>query len=513
MMSEAFHAQWAHFPNYFAHHVVLTVAALAIGILLSLPLAALALRRPALAPPLLGLSSIIQTVPGLALLALMVPLLGRIGVVPALVALVLYSMLPILRNAITGANEVDPNVLEAAQGIGMTDRQILLRVQLPLALPVLVAGIRTAAVWTVGMATLSTPVGATSLGNFIFSGLQTQNTVAVLMGCFGAAVLAIALDGLIHLGEWAAVRRSARWAWISVGLLTISVGLACLPIFAAGFGDSKRPRATVGAKTFTEQYILAELIAIQLRQAGFDVTLRGGLGSTVAFNALSNGDLDVYVDYSGTIWANYMKRTEPASSEGVLEASRKWLADEAGIRLLGPLGFENAYAIAMHSEAARSMGISDLSDLAKQSPHLALGGDYEFFDRPEWRAVEAAYGLKFREQRSFDSALMYGAVAKGHVDAISAFSSDGRIAAYDLVVLDDPLEAFPPYDAVILLSDQAAQNPRFTEALGPLVEAISNSRMREANRRVDLDGASVEAAAAELASEMDAHLNPSAPAR
>ena len=174
MTVEAFHAQWAHFPNYFAHHVLLTIAALVIGILLSLPLAALALRRPTLAPSLLGLSSIIQTVPGLALLALMVPLLGRIGVVPALVALVLYSMPPILRNAITGANEVDPNVLEAARGIGMTDRQILLRVQLPLALPVLVAGIRTAAVWTVGMATLSTPVGATSLGNFIFSGFRNN---------------------------------------------------------------------------------------------------------------------------------------------------------------------------------------------------------------------------------------------------------------------------------------------------------------------------------------------------
>ena len=159
------------------------------------------------------------------------------------------------------------------------------------------------------------------------------------------------------------------------------------------------------------------------------------------------------------------------------------------------------------------MGISDLSDLAEQGPQLALGGDYEFFARPEWRAVETAYGLKFREQRSFDSALMYGAVAKGHVDAISAFSSDGRIAAYDLVVLDDPLEAFPPYDAVILLSDQAAQNPRFAEALRPLVEAISNSRMREANRRVDLDGASVEAAAAELASEIGTRMRPPAPAR
>ena len=508
-MGEAFQAQWAHFPNYFAHHVLLTVGALAIGILLSLPLAALALRRPALAPPLLGLSSIIQTIPGLALLALMVPLLGRIGVVPALVALVLYSMLPILRNAVTGANEVDPNVLEAARGIGMTDQQILVRVQLPLALPVLVAGIRTAAVWTVGMATLSTPVGATSLGNFIFSGLQTQNTVAVLMGCFGAAVLAIALDGLIRLGEWAAVRRSARLAWTSIGLLTISIGLACLPILAAGFGDSNRPRAIVGAKTFTEQYILAELIATKLRQAGFDVTLREGLGSTVAFNALSTGELDVYVDYSGTIWANYMKRLEPASSQVVLEASRQWLADEAQIQLLGPLGFENAYAIAMRSQMARSLGISDLSDLAEQAPQLALGGDYEFFARPEWRDVESSYGLRFREQRSFDSALMYSAVAKGHVDAISAFSSDGRIAAYDLIVLDDPLEAFPPYDAVVLLSDQASQNRRLVEALRPLIGSISDSRMREANRRVDLEGASIEAAAAELSSEIAPQAKPS----
>ena len=502
-MWEAFRAQWIHFPDYFSHHVLLTVGALAIGLLLSLPLAALAVRRPTLAPPLLGTSSIIQTIPGLALLALMVPLLGRIGVVPALVALVLYSMLPILRNAVTGANEVDPNVLEAARGIGMTDQQILVRVQLPLALPVLVAGIRTAAVWTVGMATLSTPVGATSLGNFIFSGLQTQNTAAVLLGCLGAAVLAIALDGLIRLGELAAARRDARLAWISIALLAVSITLASWPTWAHYGQRGDRPRAIVGAKTFTEQYILADLIATKLREAGFDVTLREGLGSTVAFNALASNELDVYVDYSGTIWAHYMKRNDPASAEVVLEESARWLDDEAEISLLGPLGFENAYAIAMPTQKIQSLGITNLSDLTQHAPELSIGGDYEFFHRPEWKAVESAYDLRFREQRSFDSTLMYGAAADGHVDAISAFSTDGRIAAFDLVVLEDPLGAFPPYDAVLLLSPNASENQRLVSALNPLVEAINGAQMREANRKVDLEGASISDAAASLAAEIE----------
>ena len=492
-------SQLVHLPGYFANHVLLTVGALAIGIVLSLPLAGLAVRRPGLAGPLLGVASVVQTIPGLALLALMVPLLGRIGVAPALLALVLYSMLPVLRNAVTGALEVDADVLEAARGIGMTDGQILLRVQLPLAAPVIVAGVRTAAVWTVGMATLSTPVGATSLGNFIFSGLQTQNMAAVLLGCAGAAVLAISLDGLIRLGELAAERRDAALGWTSAALFVAAVGLASTPLVAGTFRGGERPRVVVGAKTFTEQYILADLVAERLRAAGFAVDVRDGLGSTVVFEALASGEIDVYVDYSGTIWANHMKREDTPSADSVLEQMKGWLAEHHGIASLGSLGFENAYALAMRRDRAETLGIEDLSGLARRAPDLSIGGDYEFFARPEWIAVRDRYGLAFESERSFDSTLMYTAVVEGHVDAISAFSSDGRIAAFDLLVLDDPLNAFPPYDAVLLLSEQTARRDDVVAALAPLVGAIDDDLMRNANKRVDLEGRPIAEASREIA--------------
>jgi osmoprotectant transport system permease protein len=446
---------------------------------------------------MLGVASVVQTIPGLALLALMVPLLGRIGVVPALVALVLYSMLPVLRNAVTGALEVDPDVIEAARGIGMTEGQILMRVRFPLAAPVIVAGVRTAAVWTVGMATLSTPVGATSLGNYIFSGLQTQNTEAVLLGCAGAAVLAISLDGLIRLGELAAQRRDARLGVVSIALFVLAVGLSLSPILAAA--PSGRPRVRLGAKTFTEQYILVELAADRLRDAGFEVEIRDGLGSTVVFEALASDEIDAYVDYTGTIWANHMQRSDAPTAEVVLAEMARWLEERYGIRTLGALGFENAYALAMTRKRAAELGIETLRDLAERSPELSIGGDYEFFARPEWIAVRDRYDMRFREERSFDSTLMYTAVAEGHVDAISAFSTDGRIPAFDLVVLEDPLDAFPPYDAVLLLSPSAAERPDLVAALEPLVGAIGDETMREANRRVDLDGASVAEVGRDLA--------------
>ncbi|MCA9504084.1 MAG: ABC transporter permease subunit [Spirochaetaceae bacterium] len=490
MNAEQLSNQLAHFPVYFAHHVLLTVAALLLGIVFSLPLAGWAIRRPAFAAPMLGIASVVQTIPGLALLALMVPLLGRIGVVPALLALVLYSMLPVLRNAVTGALGVDPDVIEAARGIGMTDSQILLRVRFPLATPVIVAGIRTAAVWTVGMATLSTPVGATSLGNYIFSGLQTQNTVAILLGCSGAAVLAIVLDGLIRLAELSALRRDARLAALSLTLFVAGVALALAPLVAETLSHANRPRVVVGAKTFTEQYILAALIADRLEAAGFEVGIRDGLGSTVIFDALRNDEIDVYVDYSGTIWANHLGRTETRPSDVVLDEIRGWLRREHGIVTLGALGFENAYAIAMTRERAAELSIETLSDLAARSPELSIGGDYEFFARPEWLAVRGRYAMQFREERSFDSTLMYAAVSQGHVDAISAFSTDGRIPAYGLVVLDDPLSVLPPYDAVLLLSASAARRPSLVAALEPLLGQIDDETMREANRSVDLDGRS-----------------------
>lgn len=497
-MSENLSEQLSLLPDYLSHHLALSLSALIIGIVVCLPLAVMATRIKKMQWPILTFASVMQTIPGIALLALMVPLLGQIGFLPALIALFLYSLLPILRNTVTGILDVDETLTEAARGIGMTSMQSLLRVELPLASPVIIAGIRTATVWVVGAATLSTPVGATSLGNFIFSGLQTQNQTAVLVGCLAAALLAIILDQLIRLFELAASRRSRALALTAgAGLLALIVGgLSPLALKAAGV--DKRPKVVIGAKTFTEQYILAELISELLDQAGFQSELKSGMGSTILFQALAKNEVDCYIDYSGTIWANHMKRADVIPSDSLLKLMTEWLREKHNITCQGALGFNNTYALALPEKFAAEKNIVTVGDLAPFSAQLVIGSDYEFFARPEWKSLRDLYGLNFADKKSMDHSLMYAAVAENQVDVIAAYSTDGHIAAYNLVVLQDPKQALPPYDAVLLLSPDASGNSHLRAALEKMIGAISAEHMREANRAVDLEDVSVKHAAADL---------------
>jgi len=480
-------------PDYLGSHVLVSVTALALGLAVSLPLAIASAHRPALRGVLLAVASLVQTVPGLALLALFYPLLlgiaalterwlafrfSALGFLPSVLALALYSMLPVLRNTVTGLLGIDPAIKQAAVGVGMTPRQSLMMVELPLAVPVIMAGIRTSAVWVIGTATLSTPIGQASLGNYIFTGLQTQNWVFVLFGCAAAAALALAVDQLLALMETGVrLRRHARVALGGLGLALILAG-ALAPNLA-------RPHATyvVGAKTFTEQYILAALIEQRLNAAGLSATRREGLGSNVIFAALAAGDIDVYVDYSGTLWANQLRRDDARPRAEVLAEVKSWLAAHGGIAMLGPLGFENAYALAMTRARAQALGIRSIADLASHAPTLSIAGDYEFFARPEWAAIRRVYGLSFRQERQMQPEFMYPAIAAGEVDVIAAYTSDGRIAQHDLVVLDDPRQAIPPYDAVLLAAPKRADDRALSEALAPLIGAIDVTLMREANLR------------------------------
>jgi len=453
--------------------------------------------------PTLAVASILQTVPGIAMLALMVPLLGQIGFLPALIALVLYSMLPMIRNTLTGILGVDPAITEAARGMGMTQVQMLFRVEIPLAAPVIIAGIRTATVWVVGTATLSTPVGATSLGNYIFSGLQTQNAAAVVVGCVAAAILAIILDQLIRLMELAALKRSRPLALTAAVGLALVIGGGISPLVMQSHADAERPSVVVGSKTFTEQYILADVLTAALRESGFSASARTGMGSTVLFDALAAGSIDCYVDYTGTLWANIMKREDIPSRRLLLQELTAWLREEYGIVVLGPLGFENTYALAMSGSRAQELGIRSMADLSSAAPVLRIGSDYEFFTRPEWNALVGTYKLNFAERRSFDPTLMYSAIEEGAVDVISAYSTDGRIASYHLVVLEDPEQALPPYDAVLLLSRNAGSRADLTSALRQFIHSISDSVMRQANKLVDIDGEPVGKAATFLRSHVN----------
>jgi osmoprotectant transport system permease protein len=488
----------ARLPDYLGQHVVLSVSAIILGLLLGLPLAILGVRSARFRVVVLAIVGLAQTIPGLALLALFYPLLlglsllttaafglqfSALGFLPSLLALTLYSMLPILRNTITGVLGVDSSVKQAAIGVGMTPMQSLLQVELPLALPTIMAGVRTAAVWVIGTATLSTAVGQTSLGNYIFTGLQTQNWIFVLFGCVAAAILALLVDALLAGIESSLARRNRRGLILAAAATVLVLLASSLPLLVRDGAQY-----VIGSKPFAEQYVLAALVQQRLGEANIAASQRAGLGSTVAFDALKAGDIDLYVDYTGTIWTNVMHRREFTSREAVTSEIATWLETNHRVTLFGSLGFENAYALAMRRDRAQALGIRTIEDLARQSASFSIAADVEFFVRPEWRALQQDYGLKFMSERQLQATFMYRAVADAEVDVIAAYSSDGQIAQYDLVLLDDPKRSLPPYDAVILLAPGRADDRALTDALTPLLGAVTVERMRRANLMVSGDG-------------------------
>ena len=475
---------FARVPPLLASHIVLAASAMLLGLVIALPLGVFAARHKRFGRVALGVASVVQTIPSLALLALFYPLLlalslRALGFLPSLLALSLYALLPIMRNVVIGLQAIDPGVIEAADGIGMTHGQKLLRVEAPLALATVMGGVRTAAVWTIGAATLSTTVGQPSLGDIIFSGLQTQNWVLVLTGCLAAAVLALVADGLLAAAQHGIATRQ-QWLWVAALAVAIVT-----PVALAVHSVSGGATVTIGAKSFSEQYILARVIGQRLEAAGYRVRYKENLGSAVVFTSLQGGDVDVYVDYSGTLWANEMKRTDVPSHGAMNAAIAKWTQAAAGVTTLGSLGFENAYALAMRGEAARAKGIATLADLTRYAPSLTLGGDLEFLDRPEWAAIRKGYELNFARSRAFSPTFMYDALKSGDADVISAFSSDGRIAADGLVVLSDPKGVIPGYDALLLVGSKAARDARLVAALKPLLGRIDADAMRRANLMVD----------------------------
>ncbi len=500
-----FTEEWVVFPQLYAGHLILSFSALAVGLLVSVPLGVAAARSDKVATPALGVASVVQTIPGLALLALMVPLMGgRIGFWPAFAALSLYSVLPILRNTIVSLRSVDPDVREAALAVGMTPRQRLMDVDLPLSAPVIVAGLRTASVWVVGAATLATPVGADSLGGYIFQGLQTRNWGTVIFGCIAAAALALALDQVIALVERGVMKRSRKY------LIGAALGFLAIVAPASGIiggaqasavvdGPLSGRTVTVGAKSFTEQYILADVIRRALSEQGASVRVRTGLGSTVAFDALVSGDIDLYADYSGTVWATVMNRDDPAAREAMYTEMSDWLTDERGVEAFARLGFENAYAFAASEETVERLGLATIADMAGTGASLA--SDPEFFGRSEWTRTRDAYGLEDVRPRGMDPTFMYDAARSGEVDVVTAYTTDGRIDAFELVLLDDTLGVLPPYDTFLMLGPEADDALR--AALEPLRGSISSAQMRRANAMVDLERLSVSEAGEWLWGEVE----------
>jgi osmoprotectant transport system permease protein len=463
-------------------HLLLVVVSTAVAVALGLPLGIALVRRPAIARVALGAAGLAQTIPSLALFGFLIPVpfLGGIGARTALVALVLYALLPILRNTVTGIRQVDPAVLEAATGLGMTDGQRLRRVELPLALPVILAGVRIAAVTSVGTATIAAAIGAGGLGAYVFRGIATVDTRLLLVGAIPAAAMALVVDAL--LGALEKSRRPGRAA-------AILLGGAALAALAGVAATASRGGTTVvvGSKNFTEQVLLGEILGAHLEAAGFTVDRRLNLGGTsLCHEALRAGQLDLYVEYTGTALTDVLKRPPSSDAAAVLENVR------AGYRALGlevgaPLGFDNTFALVMRRSDTEERRIARISDLRPHAAAIRVGLFGEFLEREDgMRGLVATYGFRFGPPREMDLGLLYQALSENQVDLVVGSATDGLIAALDLVVLEDDLRYFPPYDAVPVASARALEaHPGLEGALASLAGRLDAPTMRRLNYEVD----------------------------
>lgn len=479
-------------------HLFLVFISTGIAVLIGVPLGILLTRRPGLSKPVLGFANVMQTVPSLALFGFLIPLnvylfhvriVGGIGARTAIVALVLYSLLPIIRNTFIGINTVDPAIREAGRGMGMTDRQLLFQVELPLALGVIIAGVRVATVICVGTATIAAAIDAGGLGRYIFRGLRMNDNVLILAGAVPAAFIALAADVLLGSLErtiraGAVIRRKANKIVAASMAAVAALAVAGVIFF---YPEAGTDRVAVGSKDFTEQIILGELLAQSIAAKGLKVARRFDLGGTLAHEALLAGEIDMYVEYTGTALLAILKSPLTKDAKEVYRRVKEEYERRFDAVWTEPLGFENTFAILVRAEDARRLGLKTVSDAAKFSAQWRAGFGQDFMSRADgYRGFARTYGFQFQEIREMDLSLTYRALAERQVDLIAGNSTDGLITRYGLVQLQDDRRYFPPYDAVPVVRQAVLErHPEIQAAMQDLRGVLSVEEMRRLNYQVD----------------------------
>ncbi len=469
-------------------HVGLTGASTILAVVIGVPLGVLAFRLRWLRGPILSTAGIMQTIPSLAMLTLLLALLHKTGVWPAMVALTLYALLPIVRNTLTGVEGVSSEVMEAARGIGMTQQQQLWMVRLPLAMPVIVAGIRTAAVAAVGIATLSAFIGAGGLGQFINRGLALGNTQLILLGAVPAALLALLVDFAVGAANRALDPRRKR-SRRRLRDLVVRTSIICLPLAVCAVGAAgyvkTRADVVIGSKNFSEQFILGHMMALVIEdQTDLTVDRRFCLGGTmICHGALINGDIDLYPEYTGTALIAILGGEPSADPAEVYQRVSREYQRLYDAQWLTPFGMNNTYAIAVREKDATRHGWKTISDLESSAAELRAGFTAEFSERPDgYPGLRKAYGFQFGEVLDIEPGLMYEAIAAGDVDVITAFATDGHIVEYNLTLLVDDRRFFPPYYAAPVIRSRTLQEyPGLRKALSTLGETLDLATMRELN--------------------------------
>lgn len=494
--------QRAEIFNLLFQHIRLTAFSVIFSIMLGVPLGILIKYVQKLNKPILGFANIIQAIPSMALLGISIPILG-IGSAPAIFMVILYSLLPIIKNTYTGLSNISPQILEAAKGIGLTKTQRLFKIQIPLSLPVIMAGIRVSAVTSVGLMTIAAYVGAGGLGYLVFAGIRTINNYQILAGAIPACLLALLVDYIFSIIERLVTPVSLQASeiikrkeledkrkkekiiiYVMAAIILIIIGTQIIKL-----RGSKKESITVSSLMFTEQVILGNMVS-ELIEAKTYLTVDRKLalgGTQIVFQALDKGDVDLYVDYTGTMFTSLLNYTPTNDADFVYDIVKRDMKSKYNIETLAPFNFNNTYVIAIREDTQKKYDIKNISDMRVVSKDLKFCGTLEFMNRADGIiGLTNVYSLGFRDYVAIDDAPRYIALETKEVDVITAFSTDGLLKKFSLITLEDDKKFFPPYYAVpFIRTDILNKYPEIAEILKNLGDLLNEETMIELNYQVD----------------------------
>lgn len=472
-------------------HIQLSLLALLIAIFIALPLGIYLAEHKKIAEPIIQVTAIFQTIPSLALLGLLIPIVG-IGTLPSVIALVVYALLPILRNTYTGIIEVDASLVEASEAMGMNRLRRLMKVQIPLAMPMIMAGIRTSMVLIIGTATLAALIGAGGLGSLILLGIDRNNHQLILLGAIPAALLAILFDFLLGKLKLVSIKKTL---WIFGGTLVVFLGFVLAPLFS-----KQQDEIVIAGKLGSEPDILIHMYQYLIEdQTDLKVTLKTNMGKTAfLFNALQSGDIDIYPEFTGTVLETFLdERASSNDAEAVYEQARDGLTKKFDMDYLKPMAYNNTYALAVTPQIAEKYQVKTISDLRPLASTLRAGFTLEFTDRNDgYLGIQEKYGFSFVQLQTMEPKLRYTATQTGDIDVIDAYSTDSELEEYQLKVLKDDLALFPPYQgAPLMLSTTLKKYPELEPVLNQLAGKITDDEMRQMNYEVNVNGKTPQAVA------------------
>ena len=482
-----FQERFGDWGTALGQHLQLSLLTLLLAIFLAVPLAVYLSTRKRASNWVLQVAGIFQTIPSMALLGLFIPIMG-LGTLPALTALVIYAIFPILQNTITGLQGIDPSLEEAGVAFGMTKWERLKKFEIPLAMPVIMSGIRTAAVMIIGTATLAALIGAGGLGSFILLGIDRNNASLILIGALSSAFLAIAFNLLLKWME----KAKLRTIFAAFAVMVLGLGASYTPSLLP---KPKKENLVIAGKLGPEPEILANMYKILIeKNTDMTVTVKPNFGKTTfLYEALKKGDIAIYPEFTGTVTESLLK---PAPQVGhdtgaVYRAARDGIKQQDDLALLKPMAYQNTYAVAVPKKIAQEYGLKTISDLKKVEGQLKAGFTLEFNDREDGnKGLQKVYGLNLQVS-TMEPALRYQAIQSGDIQITDAYSTDAELARYDLVVLEDDKQLFPPYQGAPLMKEALLKkHPELEGILNKLAGKITADQMSQMNYQVGVEGKS-----------------------